>query len=115
MKTEHIFAILALGLAACGDGEIVDDEKEGTENSDPTSSPTSEPSFEESIVYLEPAAIGLEYIGLWDQEANTLGYYVFPDYDGTNDGLGTITGNFIRVTLASLDYFSPLIGRNVMN
>ena len=45
MKTEHIFAILALGLAACGDGEIVDDEKDGTETSEPSSSPTSEPSF----------------------------------------------------------------------
>ena len=67
MKTEHIFAILALGLAACGDGEIVDDEKDGTETSEPSSSPTSEPSIEESIVYLEPNALSIEYIGLWDE------------------------------------------------
>jgi len=106
MKTEHIFAILALGLAACGDGEIVDDEKDGTETSEPSSSPTSEPSFEESIVYLEPAAIGIEYVGLWDEAGDSLNSYIFPDIDGTNGGVGSASTDFLVITLASLEYFT---------
>lgn len=106
MKTEHIFAILALGLAACGDGEIVDDEKDGTETSEPSSSPTSEPSIEESMVYLEPAAIGIEYVGLWDEAGNSLNSYIYPDVDGTNNGVGTAVTDVVRITLASLEYFT---------
>ena len=106
MKTEHIFAIFALGLSACGDVEIVDDEKDGTETTEPSSSPTSEPSIEESMVYLEPAAIGIEYVGLWDEAGNSLNSYIYPDVDGTNDGVGTAVTDVVRITLASIEYFT---------
>jgi len=105
MKSVNFIAILALSLSACGDGEIVDEEKEGTETSEP-SSPTSEPSMEETVVYLEPAAIGIEYIGVWDQEDDSLNKFVFPDVEGSNGGVGTAMYDYVRITLASLEYFT---------
>ena len=58
--------------------EDAESEEFDDEDSGELADPSNEPSAEESLVYLEPAAIGIEYIGLWDQSADSLNSYIYP-------------------------------------
>ena len=62
--------------------------------------------MEDTFEYLEPTAIGLEYIGVWDQAGDSLNKFVYPDVDGSNGGVGTPMYDYVVITLASLEYFT---------
>ena len=106
MKTAQLISILAISLTACvPDGEITDDTGEDKDGLT-VGEPSSDPSIEDTFEYLEPAAIGIEYVGIWDQAGDSLNRFVYPDVDGSNGGEGTPVYDYVVITLASLEYFT---------
>lgn len=100
--------LLSLPLAvACGDKSI---EETIEPSSEPSEEPSGEPEVEE-LAPLVPAAIGFEFSGLWDAAGNegegSLGPYLFPDLNNTNEGEPLILSEGVQVTISSAAYFSP--------
>ena len=102
------YTLLSLSLIACVPADTApksDDTTDADDSSDAsTDSPGSEPTVE--MVYLEPAAIGFEYSGIWNQTEDTLNPYLFPDLDGSNGDEMYQLSDLVKVTLATIDFFS---------
>ena len=90
MRTSLLFSLLALPACTTGGGSTAHVAGETDADTDTDAD------------YLEVAALGFEYVGGWDQEAQLLENYVYIDSAGDPQP----GGPYVWVTLASLDYFS---------
>ena len=103
---------VTLLLSACERTEkdsvfVPDDNTDdsGTGNTD-DSSITDDSGTTGDGDYLEPVAVGFEYLGNWDQDLDVLEpYFLFPDLNDTNGG-PLLYASLVNVSLASTAYFS---------
>ena len=100
---------LPLAFVACGDKEIEEEEETTTEDTDSEDTEDTGEAVVENEP-LEPAAIGFEYSGIWNEAGNdgagSLDAYLFPDLNNENEGNPFALANLVTVTLASVEYFS---------
>lgn len=102
--------MMVLGSTGCTDEDKSDGSDEGTDDGDTT--PDTDDTVGETETGdtagnepLEVAALGFEYVGVWNQDTNTLEPYLFPDIYGTI-GYATPNTPVVYITLANLEYFS---------
>ena len=106
-----VFGLLALSLFGCGDKTPEENEDttsttDSNSNDQGSDTDNSQPSSEEEeIYYLEPVAIGFEYIGNWDEEADALVDYIQPG-ELMQSGEDTSLFAVVEMSLASMDFFS---------
>lgn len=96
---------LLLALMACDRTEKDTDSYIPPDNNTDDSSATDDSGKESDPPvgdYLEVAALGFEFTGIWNQDLHFLDNYIYEDSNG--DLQATIP--YVLVTLASLDYFS---------
>lgn len=103
-KMRTLISLCLLPLFSCTPSETdgFSDGLEGDADTDTDGDSDADTDTDADADYLEVAALGFEYKGGWNEEAQLLENFLYTDSNGDIQAAGP----YVLVTLASLEYFS---------